>query len=146
MIIQHQRDAEPLLQKYRIPAAVRAIAAEHHGTTMVAYFYFKARKNAGDQPVPEAAFRYPGPRPSTRESAIVMLADSCEAAVRSLGDATPEQMADMVRRVIRGKLDDGQFSDCPITMQEIARVEKSFLTTFTGILHDRVRYPGDEEE
>lgn len=146
VIIQHQRDAEPLLQKYRIPAAVRAIAAEHHGTTMVAYFYFKAKKNAGDQSVPEAAFRYPGPRPSTRESAIVMLSDSCEAAVRSLGDATPEQIADMVHKVIRGKLDDGQFSDCPITMQEIARVEKSFLTTFTGILHDRVRYPGDEEE
>lgn len=146
VIIQHQRDAEPLLQKYRIPAAVRAIAAEHHGTTMVAYFYFKAKKNAGDQSVPEAAFRYPGPRPSTRESAIVMLSDSCEAAVRSLGDATPEQIADMVHKVIHGKLDDGQFSDCPITMQEIARVEKSFLTTFTGILHDRVRYPGDEEE
>lgn len=146
MIIQHQRDAELLLQKYRIPAAVRAIAAEHHGTTMVAYFYFKARKRAGDVPVPEAAFRYPGPRPSTRESAIVMLSDSCEAAVRSLGDATPEQVADMVHKVIHGKLDDGQFSDCPITMQEIARIEKSFLTTFTGILHDRVRYPGDEEE
>lgn len=145
-IIAHQRDAEPLLQKYRIPAAVRAIAAEHHGTTLVAYFYFKARQAAGDRGVEESAFRYPGPRPSTRESAIVMLADSCEAAVRSLGDATGEQVADMVHKVIRGKLDDGQFADCPITMQELARVEKSFLVTFSGILHDRVRYPDEEEE
>lgn len=145
-IIAHQRDAEPLLQKYRIPAAVRAIAAEHHGTTLVAYFYFKARQTAGDRGVEEGAFRYPGPRPSTRESAIVMLADSCEAAVRSLGDATGEQVADMVHKVIRGKLDDGQFADCPITMQELARVEKSFLVTFSGILHDRVRYPDEEEE
>ena len=145
-IIAHQRDAEPLLQKYRIPAAVRAIAAEHHGTTLVAYFYFKARQAAGDRGVEEGAFRYPGPRPSTRESAIVMLADSCEAAVRSLGDATGEQVADMVHKVIRGKLDDGQFADCPITMQELARVEKSFLVTFSGILHDRVRYPDEEEE
>lgn len=145
-IIAHQRDAEPLLQKYRIPAAVRAIAAEHHGTTLVAYFYFKARQAAGDRGVEESAFRYPGPRPSTRESAIVMLADSCEAAVRSLGDATSEQVAEMVHKVIRGKLDDGQFADCPITMQELARVEKSFLVTFSGILHDRVRYPDEEEE
>lgn len=145
-IIAHQRDAEPLLQKYRIPAAVRAIAAEHHGTTLVAYFYFKARQAAGDRGVEEGAFRYPGPRPSTRESAIVMLADSCEAAVRSLGDATGEQVADMVHKVIRGKLDDGQFADCPITMQELARVEKSFLVTFSGILHDRVRYPDEEDE
>lgn len=144
-IIAHQRDAELLLQKYRIPAAVRAIAAEHHGNTLVAYFYHKAKQSQGDQPVDESAFRYPGPRPSTRESAIVMLADSCEAAVRSLGDATSDQVADMVHKVIRGKLDDGQFSDCPITMQEIARVEKSFLVTFSGLLHERVRYPDEED-
>lgn len=143
-IIAHQRDAEALLQKYHVPAAVRAIAAEHHGTTLVAYFYHKAKQAAG-QAVDEAAYRYPGPRPTTRESAIVMFADSCEAAVRSLGDATAEQMADMVHKVIRGKIDDGQLADCPITMQEIARIEKSFLLTFSGILHDRVRYPEEED-
>lgn len=145
-IIAHQADAEALLLKYRIPAAVRTIAAEHHGNTLVAYFYYRAKQTAGDRQVLEGVYRYPGPRPSTRESAIVMLADSCEAAVRSLGDATTEQVADMVRKVIRGKLDDGQLSDCPITIQEITKVEKSFLLTFSGILHDRVRYPGDEED
>jgi len=145
-IISHQRDAEVLLQKHRMPQAVRAIASEHHGNTLVAYFYFKAKKAAGDVPVQEATFRYPGPRPSTRESAIVMMADSCEAAVRSLGEATSEQVADMVHKVIRGKMDDNQFDDCPITLKEIATVEKSFLMTFSGILHDRVRYPGDEED
>ena len=144
IIIAHQRDAETLLQKHRVPAAVRAIAAEHHGTTLVAYFYYKAKQDG--QAVEEAAFRYPGPRPSTRESAIVMLADSCEAAVRSLGEATAEQMAEMVHKVVRGKIDDGQFADCPITLQELAKVEKSFLLTFSGILHGRVRYPDEEED
>lgn len=144
IIIAHQRDAETLLQKHRVPAAVRAIVAEHHGTTLVAYFYYKAKQDG--QAVEEAAFRYPGPRPSTRESAIVMLADSCEAAVRSLGEATAEQMAEMVHKVVRGKIDDGQFADCPITLQELARVEKSFLLTFSGILHGRVRYPDEEED
>lgn len=144
-ILAHASDAELLLKKYRIPAAVRAIAAEHHGTTLVAYFFYKAKQAAGERPVNEADFRYAGPRPSTRESAIVMLADSCEAAVRSLGDATSEQVAEMVRKVIRSKTDDGQLSDCPITMQELSRIEKSFLVTFSGILHDRVRYPDEED-
>ena len=93
----------------------------------------------------ESDYRYPGPKPSTRESAIVMLADSCEAAVRSLADPSPQEVAEMVHKVFRGKLEDGQFAQCPITLQELDRVERSFLVTFSGLMHERIRYPEDAD-
>lgn len=147
IIISHQRDAEQLLTKYRLPAAVKRIAAEHHGNTMVAYFYHKARAAAEDpESVKESDFRYPGVEPTTKESAIVMLADSCEAAVRSLNEPTREEIAAMIHKVIKGKMDDGQMKNAPLTMQEITRVEKSFLVTITGLLHERIRYPEEKKD
>ncbi|MBR0206938.1 MAG: HD domain-containing protein [Clostridia bacterium] len=142
IIIAHVADAEAYLQRFKVPAAVRAIVREHHGTTMTAYFYVKAKKM--DPDVREGDFRYPGPKPSSKESAIVMLADSCEAAVRSLGGPSPEQVKDMVHRVIRGKMEDGQLVNCNLTIHELSRVEESFLQTFAGILHDRITYPKEE--
>ena len=125
-----------------MPAAVRTLVREHHGTTMTAYFYVKAKKM--DPDTVEADFRYPGPKPSSKESAILMMADSCEAAVRSLGGPSPEQVRDMVHRVIRGKMEDGQLVNCDLTISELSRVEESFLQTFAGILHDRITYPKEE--
>lgn len=141
----HQQDAEPILQRYRMPLAVRRIAAEHHGNTLMAYFFHKAQQQTGKK-LPEKPFRYDAPRPTTRESAIVMLADSCEAAVRSLSNPTEEEIARMVHSVVKGKIEDNQFVNCPITMQELARVETAFLNTFTGIMHDRITYPDEEDE
>ena len=143
IIIAHVADGDAILQRYRVPAAVRALVREHHGTTMTAYFYVKAKKM--DPDVQEADFRYPGPKPGSKESAILMLADSCEAAVRSLGGPSPEQVRDMVHRVIRGKMEDGQLVNCDLTLNELSRVEESFLQTFAGILHDRIIYPKEEK-
>ena len=142
IIIAHVADGDAYLQHFKVPAVVRDIVREHHGTTMTAYFYMKARKM--DPDVRESDFRYPGPKPSSKESAIVMLADSCEAAVRSLGGPSPEQVRDMVHRVIRGKMEDGQLVNCDLTLNELNRVEESFLQTFAGILHDRITYPKEE--
>ncbi len=145
ILAAHQKDADAILQKYRMPMAVRQIAAEHHGNTLKAYFYHKAQQQTG-QKLPEKLFRYDAPRPSSRESAVVMLADSCEAAVRSLQNPGEEDVARMVHSVFRGKLEDDQFALCPITMRELNRVETAFLYTFTGIMHDRIAYPNEEEE
>lgn len=142
IIIAHVADGDTILQRYKVPAAVRDIVREHHGTTMTAYFYVKAKKM--DPDTVEADFRYPGPKPSSKESAIVMMADSCEAAVRSLGGPSPEQVRDMVHRVIRGKMEDGQLVNCDLTLSDLSRVEESFLQTFAGILHDRISYPKEE--
>ena len=147
-IISHVKDAEPLFAKYKMPGAIRQLAAEHHGNTLVSYFYYKAKKQQelDGEPVIERLFRYPGGTPSTKESGILMMADSCEAAVRSLGEPTKDQIAEMVHKVIQGKMEDGQFDQCPLTMAEMNKIEKSFLTTFSGLLHERIRYPEAEKK
>ncbi len=145
-ILAHQRDAEAYLTRYRMPSAVIRIANEHHGTTLVAYFYYQAKREAEESgnTVSEKAFRYTGGLPSTKESAIVMLADSCEAAVRSMEEPSREEVAAMVHRIIQGKMDDGQLAQSPLTLAEIGKIEKSYLITLTGLMHERIRYPGTE--
>lgn len=146
-IIAHQKDAMSYLSRYRMPSEVKKIVAEHHGTTLVAYFYHKAKQmqEQDGEPVIERLFRYPGGLPSTKESAIVMLADSCEAAVRSINEPTRDDVAEMVRRIVQGKMDDGQLRQSPLTLEEINKIEKSFLVTLTGLMHERIRYPGLEK-
>ncbi len=146
-IIAHQKDAMSYLSRYRMPSEVKKIVAEHHGTTLVTYFYYKAKQQQTQdgEPVIERLFRYQGNLPSTKESAIVMLADSCEAAVRSMSEPTREDVAEMVRKIVQGKMDDGQLKQSPLTLSEINQIEKSFLVTFTGLMHERIRYPALEE-
>ena len=134
------RPAQPL------PGAVVRIAAEHHGNSMMTYFYRKAAET--DPNVNPKGFRYPGNKPSTREGAIVMLADCCEAAVRSLGDCTREAREAMVHKIIWSKLTDGenQLSEVPLTLADISSIEKSFIRTFGGLMHDRIEYPEEAKK
>ena len=145
-IIAHQKDSVALLTKYKLPAAIRTIAYEHHGNSMAAYFYRKAVQLAGDKPVSQKPYRYPGARPSTKESAIVLLSDSCEAAVRSLQEPTTEDIREMVHKIVRGKMDDGQLSAAPLTLSQISQIEESFVRTLCGINHERIEYPEAREE
>ncbi len=144
-IISHQKDGAALLMKHKLPSAVVRICAEHHGNSLMTYFYHKARQ--ADENVPQKGFRYTGSRPSTKEGAIVMLSDCCEAAVRSLGETSSEAVAQMVHRIVWSKLnpDDNMLSGAPLTIAEIAEIEKSFLRTFAGIMHDRIEYPEMDE-
>jgi len=134
------------LSRYRMPSEIKKIVAEHHGTTLVTYFYVKAKQQQTQdgEPVIERLFRYQGNLPSTKESAIVMLADSCEAAVRSMSEPTRDEVAEMVRKIVQGKMDDGQLKQSPLTLGEINTIEKSFLVTLTGLMHERIRYPALE--
>ncbi len=145
-IIAHQKDALAYLSRYRMPSEVKKIVSEHHGNTLVSYFYYKAKQQQTQdgEPVIERLFRYQGNLPSSKESAIVMLADSCEAAVRSMSEPTREEVADMVHKIVQGKMDDGQLKQCPLTLGEINQIEKSFLVTLTGLMHERIRYPALE--
>ena len=141
-IIAHQKDGVTLLMRYKMPSAVIRIAAEHHGNSLMTYFFYKAKQAEGDK-VQMKSFRYSGNRPSTKESAIVMLADSCEAAVRSLGDTSRDKAEEMVHKVIYGKMtdSDNMMTNAPLTLAEFTEIEKSFLKTFGGIMHDRIEYP-----
>lgn len=143
ILFAHVFDGITLAEKHKLPAQLRQIIVEHHGDTAAMYFYHKA---AASGPVDIKSFRYPGPRPQSAESAIVMLADSVEAGVRSLENQTREAIGDMIRKIVKSKIDDGQFSNVPLTFAELSRIEQAFLKTYGGLLHERIAYPGEEKE
>ena len=142
IIAAHTKEGAELGKEYKIPKEIRDIMYEHQGTTLLAYFYNKAKQL--DENVQEEDFRYSGPKPKTKESAIIMLADSIEAAVRSLDEKTPITIEAMIRKIIAGKMDDGQLSDADLTFKEIETIIKVFTKTLMGIHHVRIKYPGQK--
>lgn len=141
VITSHTQDGVELAEKYKIPMAIRDIIKQHHGTTLVAYFYHKAKKGEKGDSVKQESFRYEGPKPSTKESAVVMLADSVEAAVRSMIDKTEGKIEGMVRKIIKDKLDDGQLDLCDLTLRDLDNIAKAFMRVLSGIFHEREEYP-----
>lgn len=142
IITSHTKDGDNMAKKYQIPKEIRDIMYEHQGTTFLAYFYNKAK--AIDPNVLKEEFRYSGPKPRSKESAIIMLADSIEAAVRSLSVKTPKEVENMVRKIINGKVEDDQLSEADLTFKEIEMIVQSFLKTFSSIYHERLKYPGQK--
>jgi putative nucleotidyltransferase with HDIG domain len=145
IITAHTRDGVEMLKEYKIPKAIRDIAEQHHGTSLLHYFYHKAKQQAegSDKEVNEEDFRYPGPKAQFKEAAIVGIADSVEAAVRSLRNPTMEQIDSMVQKIIKSRLDDGQFNECDLTLKELDTIAKTLNETLLGIFHSRIEYPGD---
>jgi len=141
VITSHTSDGVELAEKYKIPKAIKDIIKQHHGTTLVAYFYHKALKNEKADEVKQENFRYSGPKPATREAAVVMLADSVEAAVRSMPDKTEGKIEGFIRKIIKDKLDDGQLDECDLTLKDLDDIAKSFLKVFSGFFHERQEYP-----
>ena len=141
ILTTHTRDGLQLAQKYRLPPEIQRIIAEHHGDTPVMYFYHKALQLAEGKPVDIADFRYDGARPATKEGAIVMLADTIEAAVRSMPDPTPQAIEKFIERLVRGKLEDGQLSNSPLTLRDIDGICEAFSTVLNGVFHERIEYP-----
>jgi putative nucleotidyltransferase with HDIG domain len=122
IITAHTRDGVALAKAYRLPGAVQDIIAQHHGNTPVMYFYHKALQMAGGNPVNIENFRYAGSRPKTKEGAIVMLCDTIEAAVRTMKNPTMDGIEEFIVKLVRGKLEDGQLNDCPLTLRDIDRI------------------------
>ncbi|MEH6904327.1 MULTISPECIES: HD family phosphohydrolase [Neobacillus] len=139
IIIAHVTDGSNILKKYHMPKEIIEIAEQHHGTTLLKFFYHKAIQ--GDTEIKEADYRYPGPKAKTKESAVVGIADSVEAAVRSLSQPTPEIIESLVKKIVADRLQDGQLNDCDITMREIETVSEALCETLTGIFHSRIEYP-----
>ena len=142
IILAHTKEGAEMGKKYKIPKEIRDIMFEHQGTTLLAYFYNKAKEI--DPNVQEEEFRYSGPRPQTKESAVILLADSIEAAVRSLDVKDPIKVEEMVRKIVNTKIADNQLSDANITFKEIEIIINSFLKTFGAIYHERIKYPGQK--
>lgn len=141
IITSHIKDGVEMAREGRLPKLVVDFIEQHHGSSLVKYFYSRALEEDVDRKVNEESFRYEGPKPQTKEAAIIMLADSVEAAVRSLPDATPGRIEGMVRKIIKDKLDDGQLEECNLTFRDLDVIANAFCKILNGIYHNRIEYP-----
>ncbi len=139
IIIAHAKEGADMLRKHKLPQEIVDIAEQHHGTTYLKYFHHKAIESGLE--LNEDDFRYPGPKVQTKEAAIIAVADSVEAAVRSMGHPTHEQIESVVRKIIANRLSDDQFSECDVTLKELEIVATSLCETLKGIFHSRIEYP-----
>ena len=144
IITAHVRDGIEMAKEQRLPDEIRDIIAQHHGTTLIRYFYHQALADCGPEGIPpglEASFRYPGPKPQGREAAIVMLADSIEAAARCLDSPTQERLQAQIDTIVRDKIEDGQLDECRLTFLDVKRISDAFLHVLLAMNHGRINYP-----
>jgi len=139
IITSHVKDGLELAKDNKLPQQIQDIIAQHHGDGLVSFFYHKALEE--NDAVPEETFHYEGPKPQTKEAALVALADNVEAAVRSMKQPTPGRVEGFVRKIIKDKLNDGQLDQCDLTFQDLDRIAMAFVRVLSGIFHSRVEYP-----
>ncbi len=142
VILNHVKEGLELAKKYRLSPVIAKFIPEHHGTGIIYYFYQRALEGAQpDETIDKETFRYPGPKPQSRETAIVLLADSVEGAVRAIEDPTPARVDEVVRKVVNNKFIDGQLDECNLTLKEIETITTTFIHVLTAMYHSRVKYP-----
>lgn len=142
VIMNHVKEGVELAKEYRLNPHIVDFIRQHHGTSLVYFFYRKALENGQEQAgVKEDVFRYPGPKPTTKEAAIVLLADSVEAATRALKEPTLAKMEELVHKIINNKFIDGQLDECDLTLKDLEKISQVFIHILTGISHTRVHYP-----
>jgi putative nucleotidyltransferase with HDIG domain len=144
ILISHVKEGVELARQYKLPQAVIDIIQQHHGTRTMAYFYQKAKDQAGGGPVNDEDYRYPGPKPRTRVAALVMMADAVEASARALTDPTPARISALVEKIINEIFIDGQIAECELTLKDISEIKKRFTHVLTSIFHRRIEYPDAE--
>ena len=147
IIISHVKEGSELAKEYNLPKTIHDFIVTHHGETLVKYFYLTVKNNSENpDEVKEEDFKYPGPKPMSKEQGIVMLADSTEAAVRSINEPTEEKIEKMVNNIIDDKLASGQLDNCDLTLRDISKIKKCFLKALNGIHHERIEYPDDNKK
>ena len=141
IVTEHTRDGVELARKHHLPEPIIDMIRQHHGDTPVMYFYAKTAKQLGAENVDINEFRYDGPKPQTAEAAILMLSDTVEAAVRSIQEPTQEKISAMIRKLVRGKMEDGQLDECTLTFRDIGKICTAYETVLKGVFHERIEYP-----
>jgi putative nucleotidyltransferase with HDIG domain len=148
ILFAHVKNGVRLGKEHNLGDSINNIIEQHHGTTLANYFYNKAKYLATQaedgQPPQEGDFKYPGPKPQSREAGIVMMADACEAATRSIADPTPSKIQAMVQSIIQKRFLEEQFTDCDLTQKELKIIEETFTRTLTSLYHHRIEYPGQK--
>lgn len=138
VVISHVKEGKALAQQYALDKVIVDCIEQHHGTSLIHYFYHRALEQNAE--IKAENFRYPGPKPKTKVTAILMLADAVEAASRTVEEPTPARLRDTVEKVINNKFTDGQFAECPITLHDLSKIADSMVTTLSGIYHARIEY------
>lgn len=141
IIRSHVMEGLKLAEEDKVPEVVKRFIPEHHGTQQISYFYNRARERDPDAQLNPADFTYPGPRPQSKETAILMLADTVESAARVLPDPTPTRIREMVDRLVGVKIAEGQLDESPLTLKEIDSIKEALTTVLTGMYHHRIDYP-----
>lgn len=145
VLVSHLKKGRQIGEEADLPDEVLNFIEEHHGTMIMSYFYNKAKEMGMANP-PEEEFRYPGPKPQTRETAIVMLADSVEAASRTLTDPKPARLRNLVQNIINDRFQSGELEECPLTLKDLAMIRESFTQVLIGAFHHRIEYPDKDEK
>ena len=140
IITAHPKDGIEIAREYKLPQVIQNFITQHHGEGLASYFYNQAVKEEGVENVKEEQFRYAGPKPNTKETAILMIADAVESAVRSLKNPTPEEIEGMINKIIVERLNDGQLSDSPLTLKDIKTIASTFSRILRGMQHNRIKY------
>ena len=148
ILISHLKDGVELARKNRLGSDIVNIIRQHHGTNLITFFYEKAMESSSDgiREVREENYRYPGPKPQTKEAGLVLLADSVEAASRTLQDPTPARVQGMVQKIINKAFSDGQLDECELTLKDLHQIAKRFNQGLNGIFHQRIEYPEPVEK
>jgi hypothetical protein len=147
ILFSHVKNGVRLGKEHNLGSAINHIIEQHHGTTLVSYFFNKAKSHEEiNSPVQESEFRYPGPKPQSREAAIVMIADACEAATRSINEPSAAKIETMVRNIINKRFLDQQFVDCDLTFSDLQLIEQCFVRTLTSLYHHRIEYPNQSHD
>jgi putative nucleotidyltransferase with HDIG domain len=140
IIIAHVKDGIEMAKKYKLPDKIIEFIPMHHGTTLVSYFYDKA-KNISKEEIFDYSYRYPGPKPQTKETGIVMLADAIEASTRTIEEPSPQKLENKIKEVIRSRFMEGELDECDLTLKDLTKIKESFLKVLVGIHHHRIKYP-----
>jgi putative nucleotidyltransferase with HDIG domain len=155
VIKAHVKEGVDMARRHKLPVVIRDVIRQHHGQSLIQYFYMEAKKrlraersedaDSEEDFIDESTYRYDGPKPQFKESAIIFFADSVEAASRSLKKATTVSIEELVEKIIQDRVDDGQLDECPLTFQELKKIRASFVFTILNMLHSRIEYPKDEK-
>lgn len=153
IIAAHVKDGMALAREHGLPEEIVEFIPMHHGTTRIDFFYRKALQLAQDSTdetkldeIKESDYRYPGPRPQSKETAIMMLADAAEAAVRTIDDPTPQRIEQAIDELVKKRFEEGELDECPLTLKDLTKIKAAFLSVFIGVYHTRVKYPGPEKK
>jgi hypothetical protein len=143
LITAHPKDGIEIAKEYKVPQIIHNFILQHHGTSLVSYFYNEALKEEGADNVSEEQFRYSGPKPNMKETAILMIADAVESAVRAAKNPSNEEIDSIIQKIIRERLNDGQLEDSPLTLKDLKIIADTFSRMLRGMHHKRIKYHND---